>query len=175
CEQNEAGIKDLNTYYSEGPQALDPPRRALPSPRPAPPFPGSEFQGYPLLGVPNSTSVYPFMKAVYSADTPISDAIKNSRIKFEGWATGAGNWSTAHNSNTPTSYWIVPNSYQLDQLVFKFERLPDTVQTDHIDWGFRSVLLYGMDYRYTTAGGWFSDQLLEHNNLYGWDPTEQYF
>ena len=44
------------------------------------------------------------------------------------------------------------------------------VQTDHIDWGFRSVHLYGIDYRYTTAGGWFSQQLLYHNNLYGYDP-----
>ena len=89
--------------------------------------------------------------------------------------TASGNWSTAKNSNSPTSYWIVPNRYELDQLVFQLEREPDTVQTDHIDWGFRSICLYGMDYRYTTAGGWFSDQLLKHNLLYGWDPTEQYF
>ena len=26
-----------------------------------------------------------------------------------------------------------------------------------------------------TAGGWFSEQLLKHNALYGWDPAEQYF
>src|SRR5271166_2451017 len=55
------------------------------------------------------------------------------------------------------------------------KRQPDTVQTDHVDWGFRSTLIYGIDYRYMTAGGWFSDQLLKHNELYGWDPTEQYF
>ena len=48
------------------------------------------------------------------------------------------------------------------------------MQTDHVDWGFRSTALYGIDYRYMTAGGWFSDQLLKHNALYGWDPTEQY-
>ena len=89
--------------------------------------------------------------------------------------TSTGTWSTARNSNTPTAYWIVPNRYELDQLVFRLERLPDTVQQDHIDWGFRAVGLYGMDYRYTTAGGWFSDQLLLNNNLYGWDPTELYF
>ena len=40
--------------------------------------------------------------------------------------------------------------------------------------GFRSTLLFGIDYRYMTAGGWFSDQLLENNRLYGVDPTEQY-
>jgi len=151
----------------------EPPRRALPSPWSSPPFPGNEYQGYPLIGVPASTTDYPIMMALYGG--PWGDQIKDSGIKFTGWATGAGSWSTAKNSNTPASYWIVPNRYELDQLVFKLERYPDTVQTDHIDWGFRSIALYGMDYRYTTAGGWGSDQLLKHNNLYGWDPTEQYF
>lgn len=173
-EQNENAIKEMNTYWNEGPQALDPPRSALPSFCPSPPFPSSEYQGYPLLGVPESTTLYPFMKAVYSANCPITDAIKDSRIKFTGWATASGNWSTAHNSNTPSSYWIVPNSFQLDQVILKLERIPDTVQTDHIDWGFRSVMMYGMDYRYTMAGGWGSDQLLKNNLLYGFDPTEQY-
>jgi hypothetical protein len=154
----------------------EPPRRALPSPWSSPPFPGSEYQGYPLLGVPApDNSVYPVMKAFLGANTPFTEAVKESRINFNGWVTTSGNWSTANNSNVPTSYWIVPNRYQLDQLVLKFERLPDTVQTDHIDWGFRAIALYGMDYRYTTAGGWGSDQLLKHNLLYGWDPTEEYF
>ena len=42
----------------------------------------------------------------------------------------------------------------------RFERLPDSVQTNHIDWGFRSTTLYGIDYRWTTSQGWFSEQLL---------------
>jgi hypothetical protein len=184
-EQNEAFRKEMETYYSDGPEALDPPRRALPSPWQSPPFPGHEYQGYPLIGVPyhyqgtalgpNAPTVYPLMQAVNSANTPLTDAIRDSGITFAGWATGAGTWSTAHNSNTPTSYWIVPNSFQLDQVILKLERYPNTVQTDHIDWGFRSIALYGIDYRYTTAGGWFSDQLLKNNKLYGWDPVEQYF
>jgi hypothetical protein len=51
------------------------------------------------------------------------------------------------------------------------------VQTDHVDWGFRSTLLWGIDYRYMTAGGWqpADNQLLKKNKLYGADPTEQYF
>jgi hypothetical protein len=154
----------------------EPARRAMPSPWDAPPFPGSEYQGYPLLGVPApDAGAYPVMKAIYGANTDLTEWIKNSRISFMGWVTSAGTWSTAKNSNVPASYWIVPNRYELDQLVFKLERYPDTVQTDHIDWGFRIISLYGLDYRYTTAGGWFSDQLLEHNLLYGWDPTEVYF
>jgi hypothetical protein len=149
------------------------PRRALPEPWSSPPFPGHEYQGYPLLGVPEDDSVYPVMRALY--DGPWGQEIKDSGIKFEGWATAAGTWSTARNTNTPAAYWIVPNRFELDQLVMKLERYPDTVQTDHIDWGFRALVLYGMDYRYTTAGGWFSDQLIQNNNLYGWDPTEMYF
>ena len=113
------------------------------------------------------------MKGIYG--TAWGDAIKDTRIKFDGWAVGSANWSTDRRSNVPASYWIVPNSVQLDQVLFRFQREVDTVQTDHIDWGFRSVTFYGMDYRYTTAGGWFSRQLLKNNLLYGWDPAEQYF
>jgi hypothetical protein len=165
---------DEFTKKKEGEEEPERPRRALPSPWSSPPFPGSEYQGYPIIGVPPPDTVYPFMKAVYGANTPLTDAIKDSRIMFSGWVTSSGNWSTAKQSNVPASYWIVPNRYELDQLVFKLERYPDTVQTDHIDYGFRFVALYGLDYRYTTAGGWGSDQLLEHNLLYGWDPTEVY-
>ena len=146
----------------------DEPRRAPPSPWDSPPFPTSEYQGYPLIGVPPSPTEDPMHKALLLG--PYGDAIKESRIEFHGWATMSGNWSNARNSNLPTAYWVVPNSFQLDQLITRFEREADTVQTDHIDWGFRAVGLYGIDYRYTTAGGVFSQQLLYHNSLYGFDP-----
>ena len=54
------------------------------------------------------------------------------------------------------------------------ERLPDTVQTDHVDWGFRFAQLYGQDYRYTTTKGVLSSQLLKHNHEYGYDPVMFY-
>jgi hypothetical protein len=38
--------------------------------------------------------------------------------------------------NWPAGYYIYPNQLQLDQVVAIAERLPDTVQKDHIDWGF---------------------------------------
>ena len=57
----------------------------------------------------------------------------------------------------PSSYWLVPNQPLLDQFLFRIEREVDSVQTDHVDVGFRSSYLYGTDYRYMTAGGWFSD------------------
>jgi len=49
------------------------------------------------------------------------------------------------------------------------ERVPDTVQTDHIDWGFRVSGIYGENYRYTTTFGYGSYQLLGHNLVNGWD------
>ena len=62
----------------------------------------------------------------------------------------------------------------MDQAVLRFERVPDSVQTDHIDWGFRLTTLYGIDYRWTTSQGWFSEQLLKRNSLYGADSVEAY-
>ena len=61
-----------------------------------------------------------------------------------------------------------------DQFCVRLERQVDSVQTDHIDIGFRSTLLFGTDYRFMTAGGWTSWQLLKKNRLYGYDFTEQY-
>jgi hypothetical protein len=164
--------KEEFTKKDNGEEETPRPRRALPSPWDSPPFPGSEYQGYPLIGLPPDYTMWPFMKLIQG--TPLSDLLLSEKIRFYGWVTVEGNWSNAKNSNTPTSYWIRPNRFDMDQTVFRFERNLDSVQTDHIDWGFRSTLLYGIDYRYMTAGGWFSDQLLKHNELYGWDPTEQY-
>jgi hypothetical protein len=150
----------------------DQPRRALPSPWDSPPYPSSEYQGYPLIGVPSSPKEYPLMKAMRG--TTLGGAMRERRIKAYGWVNGSYNWSTNENSNMPTSYWIVPRSIVMNQTVFRLEREVDSVQTNHIDVGFRATALYGIDYRYMTAGGWLSDQLLKHNQLYGFDPTEMY-
>ena len=75
----------------------------------------------------------------------------------------------------------MPNSFQPDQETLYIERQPDTVQTDHSDWGFRITSLYGIDYRFTTAKGCFSSQLLGHTNSngsigneYGYDMVMAY-
>ena len=104
--------------------------------------------------------------------TGFGNFLDDNRIRVYGWINGSGNSSTNSKSNTPTAYWVVPNSIQLDQALMRIERQVDTVQTDQVDWGFRLTGDFGIDYRYFTAGGWFSRQLLVHNNLYGWDPTE---
>jgi hypothetical protein len=64
------------------------------------------------------------------------------------------NVSTSRNgpyANAPAAYAQVKDSLVLDQATFYIERVPDTVQTDHFDWGFRLTNLYGFDYRFTTA------------------------
>jgi hypothetical protein len=150
----------------------EPKRRALPSPFDSPPFPGSEYQGYPIIGVPPDNARWPLMKAMQG--TPACGLLDDNKIRVYGWVTAEYNWSNMKNSNTPDSYWIRPNKIDMDQALIRFERQLDSVQTDHIDVGFRATLDYGIDYRYFTAGGWFSDQLLKHNSLYGYDPTELY-
>jgi len=46
---------------------------------------------------------------------------------------------------------IVPNSVQLDQAILRFERVPDSVQTDRMDWGFRFTHLQGLAQRTAAA------------------------
>jgi hypothetical protein len=172
-------------YYDEffpspnanGEEEPEPPRRTNPSPWNSPPFPVNEYQGYPLVGVPPDTTNWPLMKAIYGADTDFTNWLKDTKIKFYGWVTVGGNWSTAstNNINGISGYWVETNRFNLDQLIFRLERNLDSVQQDHIDYGFRITALYGMDYRFMAATGWGSDtELYVHNLLYGWDPTEVY-
>jgi len=147
-----------------------PARRALPAPLDGI-FPSSEYLGpSPLIGVPDTDPVWPLTQALWDA----WPSFKKTKIKVYGWFNVGGNASTSNDSNIPESYAIVPNKLEVDQAVLRFERIPDSVQTDHIDWGFRFTTLYGIDYRWTTSQGWFSEQLLKRNSLYGADPVEVY-
>jgi putative OmpL-like beta-barrel porin-2 len=150
----------------------EPPRRGMPPAFESPPYPSTEYQGYPLIGVPYSAPASPLMKALEG--TPVGDFMSANRLYLYGWISAAPNVSSSSHSNSPESYWLVPNTALLDQLVVRLERPVDSVQKNHVDWGFRSSFLFGTDYRYMTAGGWTSDQLLGHNRLYGYDFTEQY-
>jgi hypothetical protein len=148
----------------------EPARRALPAPLDGI-FPSSEYLGpTPLIGVPDTDPVWPLTKALWKA-FPV---LEKHKIKIYGWLNPGGDASSSNNSNIPESYAIVPNTVEMDQAVLRFDRIPDSVQTEHIDWGFRLTVLYGIDYRWTTSQGWFSGQLLEHNRLYGVDPVEAY-
>jgi Putative beta-barrel porin-2, OmpL-like. bbp2 len=173
-----SGLDPLTQSQNEQPQGTneapindqEPRRRVLSAPLDGI-FPGSDYLGpTPLIGVPDTDPAYPLTKAVWT----IFPALKDRRIKIYGWINPGISVSTSKDSNIPESYAIVPNRPELDQAVLRIERLPDTVQTEHFDWGFRLTPIYGIDYRWTTAQGWFSGQLLNHNRLYGFDPVEAY-
>ena len=104
------------------------------------------------------------MQAIWSGSR--GDWFKRTGVQIYGWLDAGFNVSTSNRgryANAPEAYDVVPNSVQPDQEVLYIERQPDTVQTDHFDWGFRFTNLYGLDYRYTTAKGIFSNQLLGKN------------
>src|ERR1700727_1424361 len=81
--------------------------RSLPSPLPNPPFPTSDWDGAPLVGVDATAPNYPMQKAL---------GFPNSKVKIYGWVDVGGNVSTSKNSNAPTSYNLIPNSVVLDQV-----------------------------------------------------------
>ena len=145
----------------------DPPRRGLPSPYSSPPNPFTEYPGI-VLGIPYSPTTGPLMAGL--AGTGVGRALDDARISIYGWTSVTANASTSARSNAPLGYDIRPNRFELNQALLRIERLPDTAQTDHVDWGFRFDSLGGLDYRFSTAKGILSDQLLRHNNTYGYDP-----
>jgi hypothetical protein len=137
-----------------------------------PVFPGTEWVGQPVIGAPDTDPVWALEAQIYK----YCPALKKARIKIYGWGNPGGGFSTSNKSNIPLTYAIVPNRLEMEQLILRVERTPDTVQQEHMDWGFRLSNLFGTDYRWTTAQGWqpASNQLLRHNYLYGYDPVEAY-
>jgi hypothetical protein len=166
----EAYSKDWKGTADGGPE---PARRALPSPLNSPPFPNSDWSygGSPEIGAPD-TNVPPLMEALYGGSN--GDAWERSRVKIYGWVEGSLNLSTSHDSNYPSAYDIFANRVEFDQAVLYVERIPDSVQTDHIDWGFHLSGLFGTSYRFTTNLGYFSSQLLDDHRQYGFDPVLEY-
>ena len=181
---DEAMLEQLGTpaYTPPDPNAAPAPntRRIPPAPFDSPPFPASDWQigGSPIIGDPGELAPYPLMQAIY--DGPGGQAWKDSKVQIYGWVNFSGNISTSHpsktseNGNFPLVYDIRPNRMELNQIVLYVERLADENQTDHVDWGFRYSMLYGLDYRFTFSRGWFSDQLLKHNSYYGVDMPMVY-
>lgn len=146
----------------------EPERRAPPAPLDSI-FPSSEYLG-PTIGVPNADPTSALTKALWKK---IPTLLEN-KIWIYGWLNPSFNLSTSNNSNGPMSDDLIPNMPELDQFMLRIERPLDTVQTDHVDWGFRLSNLFGMDYRFNVSQGIFSNQLLQQNNLYGYDPIEAY-
>jgi hypothetical protein len=143
-----------------------PARRGLPSPLDSPPFPNSDWSygGSPVIGEPDANS-YPLMTAINQA---------RSRTKIYGWIDPTLNFSTSTHSNLPEANDLYSNRLEMNQFVLYAERLPDSVQHDHIDWGYHLTALYGTDYRFTIGKGYLSGQLLNDHRQYGFDPTLEY-
>jgi hypothetical protein len=168
-----AYVDDWHDRTAGGP---DPGFRGYPAPESDPPYPFTvwPYGGSPVIGQPNQTPP-PLMQALYGG--PNGDAWKAANIQIYGWANTGFNVSTSDRgkfANAPAAYAQVPDSIQLDQLALYVEKVPDTIQTDHFDWGFRLTQIYGMDYRFTTSKGIFSNQLIGENNKYGYDPVMAY-
>lgn len=150
------------------------PRRGTPAPIYSPPYPATDWPigGTPTIGVPDGQT-YPFMQAIDE---------NQSRSKWYGWIEVGANGSTNNKtnaakgipSNFPSAYDEYANTVQLDQAALYYERIPNTAQKDHFDWGWRVTALYGVDYRFTTAKGMLSQQLLLKNNQHGFDPVMAY-
>jgi Putative beta-barrel porin-2, OmpL-like. bbp2 len=143
------------------------------TPQSSPPYPFTEwpYGGATSIGVSRPNSVdSPLMVAL--ANTALGKAMNDAHIQVYGWINPGANLSTSTvqpGGNFPAAYMYTPNTGTLDQAVVYVERVPDTVQTDHVDWGFRISGIYGENYRYTTAYGVASYQLLGHNLVNGYD------
>jgi hypothetical protein len=76
--------------------------------------------------------------------------------------------------NSPVAYDVYLNTIQLDQLTLYIQRNPDTVETDHFDWGVHIANLFGQDYKYTFSHSVLSQQYIGAHNKYGYGPVMFY-
>ena len=160
------------------PNALPSERDGWPqTPESSPPMSYTEFPTGALTSIgvsrPNSADS-PLMAAI--ADTGFGKWLADNNTQIYGWVDPGFNLSTNSQKfgNAPIAYTSNPNVGQLDQAVIYIDRLPDTVQTDHFDWGFRLSGIYGQNYRYTNAYGIASWQFNGKNNWEGYDFPMMY-
>jgi hypothetical protein len=143
------------------------------TPETIPPMPFTEwpYGGTTAIGVTRPGSVdSPLMVAI--ANTSVGKWLNDNHFQIYGWIDPGFNVSSntqRPGGNAPIAYAYTPNTVQLDQAVIYLDRFPDTVQTDHIDWGLRFSAIFGENYRFTTSYGLASYQLLKHNNQNGYD------
>jgi len=134
------------------------------------PFTEWPYGGTSPLGasIPGATDS-PLMVGL--ANTDFGKWMAANNIQTYGWVDVGANLSTSkvHGGNAPAAYDYNPNAFDFNQAVLYVERVPDMVQKDHDDWGFRFSAIYGSDYRYTTSYGLGSYQLLHRNAANGWD------
>ncbi|MGD0192259.1 MAG: outer membrane beta-barrel protein [Rhizomicrobium sp.] len=142
------------------------------TPETTPPMAYTEFPSgaSTSIGVTRPGSVdSPLMVAI--ANTSFGKFLTDNDFQVYGWLNPGFNISTNSRpyGNAPIAYTVMPNSAELDQAVLYLDRFPDTVQTDHIDWGMRLSVLYGQNYRYTNSYGLASWQFNGKNGWEGYD------
>jgi hypothetical protein len=184
---NEAEMEQFAAPACPPPDTNAPPapvRRIGPPPFDSPPYPDGDWQlggGPNVIGDPGALrdSPWPLMQAIY--DGPNGKWWYDSRIQLYGWVTVSGNYSTSHNtgpspvSNYPEVYDERSDRVENDQDVLYIERMADENQKEHIDWGFRCALLYGLDYRFMASRGYINDHnLLVANKFSGFDTPMLY-
>jgi Putative beta-barrel porin-2, OmpL-like. bbp2 len=165
---------DPNASPTRRPEAEVPP---VPMTSPPMPFTDWPIGATQVIGgaTPNSVDS-PLMTALIGG-TPLGKPLEDAHVQVYGWIDVGGNISTADHGfggNAPVADSFEQNTVQLDQAVIYIERVPDTVQKSSLDWGFRVAPVYGENYRYTTALGVFSNQLLEQNRFDGFDMPMVY-
>ncbi len=152
------------------PQGDAAPRRGLPSPLQSPPFPSADWSygGSPTIGEADGNS-YPLLTAIDGA---------KSRTKVYGWIDSSVNGTNSAHSNAPEANDAYSNRVELNQAVVYVERLPDSVQREHVDVGYHLTAFFGTDYRFTTNKGYLSFQLIRPDgkpgHQYGFDPVMEY-
>ncbi len=160
-------------------------REVVPPPFAGTPFPNQDLplHGGPWIGTtsnkgaaPNATEASALEKAI--DETGIGNALKSAGIHAAGWGILGANVSTAKTSNLPLGYSLFPNRIDLNEVAFRLVRNVDTLQEDHIDWGFRIDALYGADYYMFISKGLFFNQFVNQakttNVTYGFDIPQIY-
>ena len=168
-------VSDPNAPPGRRPESV-----MTPAPVTSPPY---SFGDWPVGGastigatLPNSIET-PLQSALLPPTSAAGKFLQDNHTQIYGWVDVSANVSTAktgYAGNNPAAYDYTPNIAQLDQAVVYVERLPDTVQQDHVDYGFRVSRIYGENYRYTTALGVFSNQYVIHNHFEGYDMPMVY-
>jgi hypothetical protein len=160
------------------PNALSAEREGWPqTPETIPPMAYTEFPtgAVTSIGVTRpGTQDSPLMVAI--ANTWFGKTLTDNNFQVYGWVNPGFNFSTNQNKygNAPVAYTVNPNVGELDQAVLYLDRWPDTVQTDHIDWGMRLSVIYGENYRYTNSYGIASYQFNKQNGWTGYDFPMEY-